>query len=77
MTFGALFREVWLELHPDKNNEEHFKWADTVSPSGINDEIPEDQVEELRQLYLAQGRKIDAEDSQEVLDRLKQRLSNN
>ena len=72
-----LYREVWLELHPDKNYESIFQYADSVQPSGINDEIPPEMVEPLRQKFLAQGREIDARAARDNARHLKRFLSNN
>ena len=77
MKMRQLFREVWLELHPDKNDEEAFKHADRMVPGSADKEIPEDQVELHRQYYLALGRKIDARSAEENENIFKKFLSNN
>ena len=77
MKMRALFREVWLELHPDYNNENCFEYADNMVPGTADREIPEDQVEIHRQFYLALGRKIDSQSMEENRKHLNKFLSNN
>lgn len=77
MKMTDLFREVWLELHPDLNDEEYFKYADTVVPSIKDREIPDDQVELLRKEYLEIGRMIDSQSDEENNRHLNKFLSNN
>jgi hypothetical protein len=77
MKMRALFREVWLELHPDYNNEKYFKYADSMTPGTANQEVPEDLIEPLRQKYLKIGREIDARSNEENQKYLNKFLSNN
>jgi hypothetical protein len=57
MTFGELFREIVIEVDgPEAGNEANFKYADTVAPSVINQEIPPEMLEQFRIVLTAQCR---------------------
>ena len=48
MTYGQLFREVWLELHPNTKGELEFKIADSMAPLMVSKQVPADQVEAMQ-----------------------------
>ena len=78
MTYGQLYREIWMELHPGKViDKASFKHADSVVPSGINEEIPQALVEPLRKVFLEQARQIDAQTDEENNKALNKYLEKN
>lgn len=76
MTYRRLYREVAKELHPDWT-EEQFQYGDSVSPSGLDLEVPPEMVEPMRKMFLEQARDIDNLPIDEARKELKNHLSKN
>ena len=65
-----------MVTHPD-STEEDYQYADSVAPSRLREEVPEDILGELKAALIAEAKRINQLPPEEVKRLLKQHMTNN